>query len=142
MTFITKVNNIPKTSFSVNYGYFMILFDVHLSVCSACFGNSRIMPRQRRVQLVVSVQLRSALYLFKFVLISCKFEERFMDFSSKECYFDVFSIPFLLTDVTKIPENFQLELIELQERKDLKMKFMELSKIEFYKNLDVHIFRH
>ena len=62
-----------------------------------------------------------------------EFLSRFQDFKSHELSFEIFSGPFH-TDVDKAPTALQMELIELQERADLKAKFMEERNIgDFYR---------
>ena len=55
----------------------------------------------------------------------------FKDFKSHEHLFEIFSLPFL-TDIDKNPTDIQMELIDLQERTDLKAKYVEMNLGDFY----------
>ena len=60
-----------------------------------------------------------------------KFSARFKDFKSHEHLFEIFSSPFH-TDIDKSPTDIQMELIDLQERTDLKAKYVEMNLGDFY----------
>ena len=60
-----------------------------------------------------------------------KFSARFKDFKSHEHLFEIFSWPFH-TDIDKAPTDIQMELIDLQERTDLKAKHVEINLGNFY----------
>ena len=51
-----------------------------------------------------------------------EFLARFNDFESHEHLLEIFSSPFY-TDIDKAPTDIQMELIDLQERTDLKTKY-------------------
>lgn len=71
-----------------------------------------------------------------------EFLDRFKDFKSHEHLFEIFSSPFH-TDVDKAPADIQMELIDLQERGDLKAKYVEMNLGDFYrKHLDQDKFPH
>ena len=61
-----------------------------------------------------------------------KFSSRFKDFKSHEHLFGIFSSPFH-TDIDKAPTNIQMELIDLQERTELKAKYVEMNLGDFYR---------
>jgi len=61
-----------------------------------------------------------------------EFLARFKDFKSHEHLFEIFSSPFH-TDVDKAPADIQMELIDLQERTDLKAKYVEVNLGDFYR---------
>ena len=52
--------------------------------------------------------------------------------TSHEHLFEIFSSPFH-TDVDKAPADIQMELIDLQERTDLKAKYVEMNLGDFYR---------
>jgi len=56
----------------------------------------------------------------------------FKDFKSHEHLFEIFSSP-IHTDVNKAPADIQMELIDLQERTDLKAKYVEMNLGDFYR---------
>ena len=56
---------------------------------------------------------------------------RFKDFKSHEHLFKIFSSPFH-TDIDKAPSDIRMELIDLQERTDLKAKYVETNLDDFY----------
>ena len=55
----------------------------------------------------------------------------FKDFKSHEHLFEIFFSPFH-TDIDKAPTDTQMELIDLQERTDLKAKYVEMNLGDFY----------
>ena len=61
-----------------------------------------------------------------------KFLARFKDFKSYKHVFEIFSSPFH-TDIDKAPTDIQMELIDLQERSDLKAKYVEMNLGDFYR---------
>jgi hypothetical protein len=61
-----------------------------------------------------------------------EFKSRFQDFRKYETSFLIFASPFEV-DVEAEPEKFQMELIELQSREEMKSKFPNVSLLEFYK---------
>ena len=56
-----------------------------------------------------------------------EFSARFKDFKSHEHLFEIFSLPFH----ADTPIDIQMELIDLQERTDLKAKYMEMNLSDF-----------
>ena len=60
------------------------------------------------------------------------FSVRFKDFKSHEHLFEIFSSQFH-TDIDKAPTDIQMELIDLQERTDLKAKYVEMNLGDFYR---------
>nr|XP_039248874.1 general transcription factor II-I repeat domain-containing protein 2-like [Styela clava] len=61
-----------------------------------------------------------------------EFLDRFKDFKSHEHLFDIFSPPFN-ADVVKAPADIQLELIDFQEKTDLKAKYLQMNLGDFYR---------
>ena len=61
-----------------------------------------------------------------------EFSARFKNFKSHEHLFEIFSLPFH-TDIDKAPTDIQMELINLQERTDLKAKYVEMNLGDFYR---------
>ena len=61
-----------------------------------------------------------------------EFSARFKDFKSHEHLFEIFSSPFH-TDIEKAPKDIQMERIDLQERTDLKAKYVEMDLGDFYR---------
>ena len=61
-----------------------------------------------------------------------EFPARFKDFKSHEHLFEIFSSQFH-TDIDKAPTDIQMELIDLQERTDLKAKYVEMNLGDFYR---------
>lgn len=78
-------------------------------------------------------------YLNYFNWIALKNSKKNLPISEiyKDGCFDIFSNPFIVMNINKIPEKFQMKIKELESKKDHKMKFMKLSKIDYYNyNLD------
>ena len=61
-----------------------------------------------------------------------EFSACFKDFKSHERLFEIFSSPFH-TDIDKAPTDIQMELMDLQERTDLKAKYVETNLGDFYR---------
>ena len=61
-----------------------------------------------------------------------EFSARFKDFKPHEHLFEIFSSPFH-TNIDKAPTDIQMELIDLQERTDLKAKYVEMNLGDFYR---------
>jgi hypothetical protein len=61
-----------------------------------------------------------------------EFKTRFQDFRKHETSFRIFASLFEV-DVEVVPEKFQMELIELQSREEIKSKFLTVFLLEFYK---------
>ena len=61
-----------------------------------------------------------------------KFNARFEDFKSHKHLFEIFSSPFH-TDIDKAPTDIRMELIDLQERTNLKAKYVEMNLGDFYR---------
>ena len=59
-----------------------------------------------------------------------EFSARFKDFKSHKHLFEIFSSPFH-TDIEKALTDIQMELIDLQERTDLKSKYVEMNLRDF-----------
>ena len=66
-----------------------------------------------------------------------EFSARFKDFKSHEHLFEIFSSPFH-TYIYKAPTNIPMELIDLQERTDLKAKYVEMNLGDFYQKYINH----
>ena len=60
-----------------------------------------------------------------------EFSACFKDFKSHKHLFEIFSSP-LQTDIEKAPMDIQMELIDLQERTDLKAKYVEMDLGNFF----------
>ena len=60
-----------------------------------------------------------------------EFSAHFKDFKSHEHLFEIFSSPFH-TDIDKAPTDIQMELIDIQERTDLKAKYVQMNLGDFY----------
>ena len=65
------------------------------------------------------------------------FLAHFKDFKYHEYLFEIFSSPFL-TDIDKAPTDIQMELIDLQEKTDLKAKYVEMNLGDFYRKYFDH----
>ena len=63
-----------------------------------------------------------------------EFSARFKDFKSYKHLLEIFSSPFH-TDIDIAPFDIQMELMDLQERTDLKAKYMEMNLDDFYRNI-------
>lgn len=61
-----------------------------------------------------------------------EFSARFKDFKSHEHLFEIFSSPFHI-DIDKAPTNIQTELTDLQERTELKDKYVKMNLGDFYR---------
>ena len=61
-----------------------------------------------------------------------EFSVRFKDFKFHKDLVEIFSSPFH-TDIDKTPTDIQMELIDLQERTDLKAKYVEINLGDFYR---------
>jgi hypothetical protein len=61
-----------------------------------------------------------------------EFSSRFQDFRKHEAAFSLFSTPSDV-NVETVPEEFQLEIIDLQCNEDLKSKFRDITLLDFYK---------
>ena len=59
-----------------------------------------------------------------------EFSARFKDFISHEHLLKIFFSPFH-TDIDKVPSDIQMELIDLQERTNLKAKYEEINLDDF-----------
>ena len=60
------------------------------------------------------------------------FDHRFADFKKSAMHFNVFSCPFSVK-IEEVPENQQMECIDLQCSSDLREKFKDFPLLEFYK---------
>ena len=65
--------------------------------------------------------------------LSVAFDARILDFRKLESNFNIFSNPFQSTP-GQSPDEFQLELIDLQSSNDLKSEFNENNLVTFYKH--------
>ena len=61
-----------------------------------------------------------------------EFSAHFKDFKSHQHLFEIFFSSFH-TDIDKAPTDIQMKLIDLQERTDLKAKYVEMNLGDFYK---------
>lgn len=64
--------------------------------------------------------------------ISSEFEERFADFIAKEDQIRIFTAPFAV-EIETLPEELQMEMIELESNSDLKDAFKDNIILEFYR---------
>ena len=60
------------------------------------------------------------------------FDERFQDVKNVQKELDMFAMPFNVQPAD-VPENFQMEIIELQSNNELKAKYNNLPLLDFYK---------
>ena len=60
------------------------------------------------------------------------FDHRFADFKKSAMHFNVFSCPFSVK-IEEVPENLQMECIDLQCSSDLREKFKDFPLLDFYK---------
>jgi len=63
-----------------------------------------------------------------------QFDSRFLDFKANEQFFNLFSIPFSLS-VENVPENMQMEIIDLQNNKILKENYNNVELLIFIRNI-------
>ena len=68
----------------------------------------------------------------KLAVLREEFSERFGDLKKHSQAIELFTSPFSV-DVTTIPENIQMEIIELQCNNELRKKFDDSSVYQFYK---------
>jgi hypothetical protein len=61
-----------------------------------------------------------------------EFSSRFQDFRKHEATFSLFSTPSDV-NIETVPDEFQLEIIDLQCNEDLKSKFQDITLLDFYK---------
>ena len=73
-------------------------------------------------------------YADELISMNEEFDHRFQDFRSQESSLHMFSSPFDV-NVEQAPEEFQLELSELQGNDDLKRDMKDYSLLEFYLRL-------
>ena len=77
---------------------------------------------------------KCAPYADELISMNEEFDHRFQDFKSQESSLHMFQSPFDV-NVEQAPEEFQMELIELQGNDDLKRDMKNYSLLEFYKRL-------
>ena len=77
---------------------------------------------------------KCAPYADELISMNEEFDHRFQDFRLQESSLHMFSSPFDV-NVEQAPEEFQMELIELQANDDLKRDMKDYSLLEFYKRL-------
>jgi hypothetical protein len=65
------------------------------------------------------------------IQIPQEFSSRFQDFRKHEAAFSLFLAPFDV-NVETVPEEFQLEIIDLQCNEDLESKFRGITLLDFY----------
>ena len=71
-----------------------------------------------------------------------EFDTRFCDFKKEKNELDLFAHPFSIKAET-VRNEFQMELIELQNNKDLKEAYKEVELLEFYKKyMSIEVFPH
>jgi len=63
--------------------------------------------------------------------LKIQFDSRFLDFKANEKLFNLFSIPFSLS-VEDVPENMQMEIVDLQNNTILKEKYNNVELSIFY----------
>ena len=74
----------------------------------------------------------TGLYAIEIKNLRKEFENRFQDLRSNILNFSIFSNPFSL-DPIQIPEQYQLELVDLQFNQELKAKYNDVPLKDFYK---------
>ena len=74
----------------------------------------------------------TGLYAIEIKNLRKEFENRFQDLRSNILNFSIFSNPFSL-DPIQIPEQYQLELVDLQSNQELKAKYNDVPLMDFYK---------
>ena len=77
-----------------------------------------------------------ATYANKVGNVISEFENRFQECKEHKDQFDLFANPFNI-DAGKVPEKFQLELIDIQNSEQLKGKYNEVGCPDFYKYVEV-----
>ncbi|XP_065667666.1 uncharacterized protein LOC136087962 [Hydra vulgaris] len=71
-----------------------------------------------------------------------EFDTRFCDFKNEKNELDLFAHPFSIKAET-VRNEFQMELIKLQNNKDLKEAYKEVELLEFYKKyMSIEVFPH
>ena len=63
-------------------------------------------------------------------------DHRFTDFKKSAMHFNLFSCPFSVK-IEEVPENLQMECIDLQCSSDLREKFKDFPLLEFSKNMSL-----
>jgi hypothetical protein len=79
-----------------------------------------------------SVSFNAAKYATEVGVLKEEFKSRFQDFRKHETSFRMFTSLFKVY-VEAVPEKFQMELIELQSREEIKSKFLNVSLLELFK---------
>jgi hypothetical protein len=79
-----------------------------------------------------SVSFNAEKYATEVGVLRREFKSRFRDFGKHEKSFRMFASPFE-GNVETVPEYFQMDLINLQSREEMKSKFMNVSLLKFCK---------
>jgi hypothetical protein len=107
-------------------------FEVKLRLCEIQLTKQNTAHLPTLGDRVKSVSFNAAKYATELDVLREELKSRFQDFRKHETPFRIFASPFEV-DVEAVPEKFQMELIELQSREELKSKFLNVSLLEFYK---------
>jgi hypothetical protein len=98
---------------------------------SGCVVHGNVKAFCNKLRLLES-QIRAKNSHYFPTLATQQFDTRFADFQNKYSTFAIFSRP-MDADVNNEPENFQMEVIELQANLVLKSQFNNIALTEFYK---------
>jgi hypothetical protein len=79
-----------------------------------------------------SVSFNAAKYATEAGILREEFKSNFQDFRKHETSFQI-SASLFKVDVEAVPKKFQMELIDLQSREEIKLKFLNISLQKFYK---------
>jgi hypothetical protein len=71
-------------------------------------------------------------YAEEIQILQQEFSSLFQDFRKLEAAFSLFSTPFDV-NVETVPDEFKLEIIDIQYNEDLKSKFRDITLLDFYK---------
>ena len=94
------------------------------------FPTCSIIKNESKINLNGSYQL----YCSQLEILSKKFSQRFSDFRQNNFSLRIFSNPFAI-NVSSVPEEMQMEIIELQSNSSLESNFLNKDILGFYKYL-------
>ena len=94
------------------------------------FPTCEIIKKESKMNLNESYQPYSS----QLEKLSKEFSQRFKDFRQNDLSLKIFSNPFAV-NVNNVPEEMQMEIIELQCNTDLESNFVSKENLEFYKSL-------
>jgi hypothetical protein len=78
------------------------------------------------------VSFNAAKYATEVSILREEFKSRFQDFRNHKTSIQIFELPFEL-HVQAVPEKFQIKLIYLQSREEMKSKFLNASVLKLFK---------